>query len=213
MKSFKDHQLYQLTKTHLLETIREPEVLFWGMVFPILISIGLGLAFTQSAESKFKVVMVGESLTELDSLLAVYARQEDNKHVWRIEDKTLGNTIFTFERSDWRSAIISLKRGEADLIVSDSSRHVRYHFDPLNSQAQLAYNKLSALIKSPVCGRQILASQYLALDAQGRALYRLSCAGFDCFRHHVGYFVGYKLYDYRAAFAEAPAPYGCYADA
>jgi ABC-type multidrug transport system permease subunit len=158
MKSFKNSQIYQLTFAHFLETIREPEVLFWGMLFPVLISIGLGLAFTQTAESKFHVIVVETNDTEtglvpLDSLLNIYAHpsQKNGKtaSTWRITDKTLGNTEFNFIRSDWRSAIVSLKRGEADVIITDSLGKMRYHFDPHNSQAQLVYMKLSALIKSP----------------------------------------------------------------
>lgn len=153
MKKIKNNQLYQLTNTFFLETIREPEVLFWGILFPVLISIGLGLAFTQTSESKFQVMMVEKSYPELDSILATYAscNQQKGKDVytWKIEDKTLGNTEFNFVRSDWKAAIVSLKRGEADVILSDSAGSVRYHFDPHNSQAQLVYMKLSALIQSP----------------------------------------------------------------
>jgi ABC-type multidrug transport system permease subunit len=153
MKSIKKKQIYQLTVTQFLETIREPEVLFWGMLFPVLISIGLGLAFTQTSESKFQVMVVGKNCTELDSLLNIYAQQNQkngkNGYTWRINDKTLGNTEFNFIYSDWQSAIVSLKRGEADVIVTDSLEEIHYHFDPHNSQAQLVYMKLSALIKSP----------------------------------------------------------------
>ena len=153
MKRIKNTQLYQLTYTFFLETIREPEVLFWGIVFPVLISIGLGLAFTQTSESKFHIMVVEENQTELDSLLNIYAERDlKNKKeifIWKIEDKIIGNTEFSFTRSDWKSAIISLKRGESELIVTDSVGKVRYHFDPHNSQAQLAYLRLSGLIKSP----------------------------------------------------------------
>jgi ABC-type multidrug transport system permease subunit len=153
MKSIKNTQLYQLTYTFFLETIREPEVLFWGIVFPVLISIGLGFAFTQSSETKFHVMVVEENQTELDSLLNIYANRNVKKgkeiFTWKIEDKIAGNTEINFIRSDWKSAIISLKRGESDVIVTDSLGKIRYHFDPLNSQAQLVYMKLSALIKSP----------------------------------------------------------------
>lgn len=153
MGSIKNNQLYQLFKTQFLLTIREPEVLFWGMVFPVLISIGLGLAFTQQAESKFNVVLVEKNKTELDSLLNIYATKAqikgENIQNWEISNKTLGNTIFKFSESDWNSAIISLKRGEADVVVTDSLGKAVYHFDPLNSQSQLAYMKLSALVKSP----------------------------------------------------------------
>ena len=153
MKSIKNTQLYQLTYTFFLETIREPEVLFWGIVFPVLISIGLGLAFTQTSESKFHIMVVEENQTELDSLLNIYAernlKNEKETFIWKIEDKIIGNTEFNFIRSDWKSAIVSLKRGESELIITDSIGKVRYHFDPHNSQAQLAYMRLAALIKSP----------------------------------------------------------------
>ena len=59
----------------------------------------------------------------------------------------LGCTPNGFKYS--QSAIISLKRGESDLVVTDSAGSIHYHFDPHNSQAQLAYMRLSALIKSP----------------------------------------------------------------
>ena len=171
MKSIKNTQLYQLTYTFFLETIREPEVLFWGIIFPVLISIGLGLAFTQNSESKFHIRMVEENKTALDSLLNIYAVPESKSGTeqltWRIEDKIIGNTEFNFVSSDWKSAIVSLKRGESELIVTDSAGTVRYHFDPLNSQSQLAYMKLSALMKSPASTADTGQKQISPLTLKG----------------------------------------------
>ena len=171
MKSIKNTQLYQLTYTFFLETIREPEVLFWGILFPVLISIGLGLAFTQTSESKFHIMVVEENQTELDSLLNVYAKRnlKNDKELftWKIEDKIIGNTELIFARSDWKSAIVSLKRGESELVVTDSAGAVRYHFDPHNSQAQLAYMKLSALIKSPASTMDTGQNQINPLTLKG----------------------------------------------
>ncbi|MCL2650364.1 MAG: ABC transporter permease [Candidatus Azobacteroides sp.] len=171
MKSFKNKQLYQLTFTQILETIREPEVLFWGIIFPVLISIGLGLAFTQDSETKFRVVIIEKSPARLDSLLSVYASTETDKqvetHIWKIADKTLGNTVFRFIHNDWKAGIVSLKRGEADLLVSDSLEVTRYHFDPHNSQSQLAYLKLSALLQSPVSSQQISSTDIEPLRLKG----------------------------------------------
>jgi ABC-type multidrug transport system permease subunit len=167
MTSFRNNQLYRLCVAQFLETIREPEVLFWGMVFPILISIGLGLAFTQGAETKFKVMVVGQGCVKLDSLLYAAPGKSENLSVWSVEDKTLGNTVFTFERSDWSSAIIALKRGEADIIVGDSLGGIRYHFDPLNAQAQLAYTKLSTLIRTPVLTSEKVQTEISPLTLKG----------------------------------------------
>ena len=149
--SFKTNQLYQLTLTQFLETIREPAVLFWGIGFPVLLTIGLGLAFTGTSESKYRIAIVENRTTNLDSLLSVYGIEEweQGKSVvsWRVIDEIVGNTQFLFSRTRWDEAIVALKRGDADLIVTDSIGETVYHFDPQNSQAQLAYMKLSGLIK------------------------------------------------------------------
>jgi len=149
----KDNQLYQLIVCRFWETLREPGVLFWGIVFPVLISIGLGLAFAQKSETKCNILLVQTNSTELDSLLAMYGQksEQDGKEIfiWKVHDNMLGNTEFIFIRSTWDQAIIALKRGESDVVITDSSAKIRYHFDPSNAQAQLAYLKLSALLKSP----------------------------------------------------------------
>ena len=153
MKSLKNNQLFQLIVCRFLETIREPEVLFWGIIFPVLISIGLGLAFMQKNETKFHIVLVESNQTALDSLLTVYGQTEikNDKQVitWTVKDEALGITHFIFTRSQWSDGIISLKRGEVDLIITDSLTKIHYHFDPRNAQAELAYLKLTDLLKSP----------------------------------------------------------------
>src|SRR4051812_14824888 len=37
--------LQQLTLTRFREFVREPEALFWSLAFPIVLSVGLGIAF------------------------------------------------------------------------------------------------------------------------------------------------------------------------
>jgi ABC-type multidrug transport system permease subunit len=150
MKPLKNNQFYRLCVAQFLETVREPEVLFWGMVFPILISIGLGLAFAQASDVKFRVMLTNERTTPLDSLLRTQAENgsRERTRIWRVEDRALGNTVFTFEYCDRHEALIALKRGEAELMADDSAGHVRYHFDPLNAQAQLAYIRLTTLLRA-----------------------------------------------------------------
>ena len=42
------------------EFYREPEVVFWGFVFPILLAVALGLAFRNRPAEKSVVVVVEE---------------------------------------------------------------------------------------------------------------------------------------------------------
>jgi ABC-type multidrug transport system permease subunit len=170
VKSIKTNQLYQLIVCRFLETIREPEVLFWGIVFPVLISIGLGLAFMQKNESKLNIVLVGDTVTEIDSLLSIYG-QKHNKNgqeiiTWQVNDDVLGCTQFNFIRNCWNAAIVSLKRGEADIIIKDSLSQIYYHFDPHNEQSELAYMKVAKLLKSP-SNKNTAQQQILPLTLKG----------------------------------------------
>jgi ABC-2 type transport system permease protein len=54
-------QLGQLIAALFREIIREPGVLFWGILFPILMSLGLGLAFAKKADVTRKVAVISGS--------------------------------------------------------------------------------------------------------------------------------------------------------
>src|SRR5512147_1803304 len=62
---YKSKQLWQLTIAHFKEVIREPGVLFWGIVFPILMSLGLGIAFTRNADSVRKIALIDTQLSSI----------------------------------------------------------------------------------------------------------------------------------------------------
>ena len=54
-------QLYQLIMANIKELIREPGVLFWGIVFPILMSLGLGVAFTKKKDVVIPIAVIGQN--------------------------------------------------------------------------------------------------------------------------------------------------------
>ena len=45
MNKLDQSSLYQLTTTRFRLTLREPEAIFWVFIFPILLAVGLGIAF------------------------------------------------------------------------------------------------------------------------------------------------------------------------
>ena len=49
-----------MISVYFKEMIREPGVLFWGIAFPILMSLGLGFAFTKKTDVIRKVAIVGQ---------------------------------------------------------------------------------------------------------------------------------------------------------
>ena len=151
------NQLWQLIAALFREIIREPGVLFWGILFPILMSLGLGLAFTKKADVTRKVAVINNSdvcnpQTQLPGLLLNFCRRAVNrillsgKEAWQwkyiIKDEKLGNSIFLFYSMQWKEAMQLLKRGTINVILLDNDGSVEYHFDPMNPDAQLTYLKL-----------------------------------------------------------------------
>jgi ABC-2 type transport system permease protein len=152
-------QLWQLISSLFLEIIREPGVLFWGILFPILMSLGLGLAFTKKTDIIRKVAIInnpGMSAAGPGTIVNDFLKNSceknnsEEKSTWRwkyvIKDEKLGNSIFLFYDLKWDEAMKLLKRGTINVLLFELNGHVEYHFDPMNPDAQLTYLKLSSII-------------------------------------------------------------------
>ena len=64
MRKLSETSLYQLTATRFRLFFREPEAVFWIFVFPILLAVGLGIAFRNRPADVLKVGATTEQLTE-----------------------------------------------------------------------------------------------------------------------------------------------------
>jgi ABC-type multidrug transport system permease subunit len=157
MNRFK--QLWQLISALFLEIIREPGVLFWGILFPILMSLGLGLAFTKKTDVIRKVAIINNSEKSFegsDTIVAGFLKNSceknnsDEKSTWQwkyvIKDEKLGNSIFLFYDLKWDEAMKLLKRGTINVLLLELNGPVEYHFDPMNPDAQLTFLKLSTIV-------------------------------------------------------------------
>lgn len=157
---FRFNQLWQLTSALFREIIREPGVLFWGILFPILMSLGLGLAFTKKADVIRKVAIInnaersvaGSDKTVVADFLQKSCEKNlsEEKEAWQwkyiIKDEKLGNSIFLFYDMGWDEAMKLLKRGTINVLLIGLNSSVEYHFDPMNPDAELTYLKLSNII-------------------------------------------------------------------
>lgn len=156
----RNHQLIHLLLAHARELIREPGVLFWGIGFPILMSLGLGVAFMQKKEVTREVALVADTSAGrrtdsadrfpasllLSGKLRTDRDADGHPVLKRVEeDSVLGNSVFLFRVMPWKEAITALKRGNLNLILMEQDGKPVYHFDPRNPDAQLAYLKLSAM--------------------------------------------------------------------
>ncbi|HES59490.1 MAG: ABC transporter permease [Calditrichaceae bacterium] len=157
----KSGQLIQLILAHARELMREPGVLFWGIIFPILMALGLGVAFTKKADTIINIAIIQEIKNEinasrnsqlvknlLDKNAETIPAHNDQPKQYKIlvENEKLGNTIFYFFETSWDDGMALLKRGNISILINEIGDHIYYHFDPNNPTAQLTYLKLSGLL-------------------------------------------------------------------
>jgi ABC-2 type transport system permease protein len=64
MSSLQQSSLYQLTMVRFRLFLREPEAIFWIFIFPILLAVGLGIAFRNRPADVFQVGATTSQLTQ-----------------------------------------------------------------------------------------------------------------------------------------------------
>jgi ABC-type multidrug transport system permease subunit len=114
--------LYQLTLSRVREAVREPGVLFWVFAFPILLSIGLGLAFRGRGPEPVTVGLV------------------DGPGAGALE-QALGKAGIKVERLDEARARVRLRAGKIALVVlpgATADAPLTYRYDPTPAAARLA---------------------------------------------------------------------------
>jgi ABC-2 type transport system permease protein len=153
----KRNPLIQLILIHYREFIREPGILFWSIIFPVLMAWVLGIAFSKQGELVQQVALVGDSVhlnADMSQFLkdAVYTespeKDEPDYYEKTIQNEKLGKTSFKFLMTDWDGGLLLLKRGQVNLILRVYPDSVEYYFDPLNPQAKMVYIMLSSAINN-----------------------------------------------------------------
>lgn len=120
-RGWRDRPLWQLTSVRFKEFLREPEAIFWSFGFPILLAVGLGIAFRNRPAEVMQVGVIGGGTSapvtaalRADKRLAVQPMSADSAH------------------AALRSGRIAL------VVVSDAPGHVTYEYDDTRPDARVA---------------------------------------------------------------------------
>ena len=116
MNRLEQSSLYQLTRIRFLLVWREPEAIFWIFIFPILLAVGLGIAFRNRPPD---VLPVAATSAQLTRALAA--------------DKGLRVT-----QMDQSGGKHSLDTGTVLLLVREQPDGVTYQYDDTNPDARTA---------------------------------------------------------------------------
>ena len=108
----------------MLELKREPEVVFWVFVFPLLLATGLGIAFrNKPADASSVAIVAGAGAQEAEELL-----QRSPRHA-----------SFKIDVQDGEAARKGFRLGKYDLVIEpDGAGGLRYRYDPARPESVLA---------------------------------------------------------------------------
>jgi ABC-type multidrug transport system permease subunit len=127
-RGFRERSIAQLTLVRFREFIRQPEAVFWTFVFPILLAVGLGLAFRSKAPDKLKIGVVSpplgiSSVPDIPGPVGSLSK-----------DSSLSVTML-----DDSSAARALRTGKVSFVVIvGRDGQVRYVYDSARSESRTA---------------------------------------------------------------------------
>lgn len=132
------HPLHELTRVRVLEFLREPEAIFWVFVFPVLLALGLGIAFrNRPAESLHIAVEEGRGADDLEATLDTFPQLRVSK-------------------LPPQRAFDDLRTGKLALVVVPGDS-VIYVFDQTRSESRLARRIVDDAIQRAAGRRDVLS--------------------------------------------------------
>ncbi len=128
----------------MLELKREPEVVFWVFVFPLLLATGLGIAFRNKPAQATPVAIVAEAGTEQAQTLLQHSPRQAS---------------FKIDVLDEDAARKGFRLGKYDLVIEpDLDGGVRYLYDPARPESLLARSQVNDALQAAAGRKNVIAT-------------------------------------------------------
>jgi len=128
----------------MLELKREPEVVFWVFVFPLLLATGLGIAFRNKPSEAAPVVIVAGRGAQSAEALLQSSPQRDH---------------FKVEVRDEQAARKGFRLGKYDLVIeAEAPGTIRYLYDPARPESVLARAEADQALQAAAGRKDVIAT-------------------------------------------------------
>jgi ABC-type multidrug transport system permease subunit len=137
----------------LLELKREPEVVFWVFVFPLLLALGLGIAFRNKPADVVRVAIVpGTGLQDAQLLLA----------------RSPQHDLFKIETLTPDQAQKGFRLGKFDLVIEPNGNGgLEYRYDPARPESVLARAEVNDALQSAAGRKDVVATKAVTSSEPG----------------------------------------------
>jgi len=142
-----------LLGARMLELQREPEVVFWVFVFPLLLATGLGIAFrNKPGDASSVAIIAGTGAQEAESLL-----QRSPQH-----------SSFKVEVQDAEAARKGFRLGKYDLVIEpQGAGGLRYRYDPARPESVLARSQVNDALQAAAGSKDVIATTLISSSEPG----------------------------------------------
>jgi ABC-2 type transport system permease protein len=142
-----------LLMARMLELKREPEVVFWVFVFPLLLATGLGIAFrNKPADASSVAIVAGTGAQQAEALL-----QHSPQHA-----------SFKIDIQDDQAARKGFRLGKYDLVIEpDGNGGLRYRYDPARPESVLAKAEVNSALQTAAGRKDVVATNVVTSSEPG----------------------------------------------
>jgi ABC-2 type transport system permease protein len=142
-----------LLMARMLELKREPEVVFWVFVFPLLLATGLGIAFrNKPADASSVAIVSGPGAQRAEALLRSSPR----------------HASFKIDVQDGDAARKGFRLGKYDLVIEpDGAGGLQYRYDPARPESVLARAEVDDALQSAAGRKDVVATSVVTSSEPG----------------------------------------------
>jgi ABC-2 type transport system permease protein len=142
-----------LLMARMLELKREPEVVFWVFVFPLLLALGLGIAFrNKPADASSVAIVSGARAQETEALLKLSGR----------------HASFKIDVLDADAARKGFRLGKYDLVIEpDGAGGLQYRYDPARPESVLARAEVDDALQTAAGRKDVVATSVVTSSEPG----------------------------------------------
>jgi len=142
-----------LLAARMLELKREPEVVFWVFVFPLLLATGLGIAFrNKPGDASSIAIVAGAGAQEVEALL----------------QRSPQRALFKLDVQEEDGARKGFRLGKYDVVIEpDGAGGLRYRYDPARPESVLARTEVNDALQAAAGRKDVVATSVVTSSEPG----------------------------------------------